>query len=311
MRPVRRAEGIVDVGVGEVGQPARERLVVAFLARVEPQVLQQHDRVLGQCRRRRLRERHDRSVEQPREHAPRPARAGAPLAARPSAGRGARRARRAAPRSRSSAIVGTVARIARVVGDLPVGERHVEVRAHEHPRRRRCRRGRRACAASRRHRRSGRSQLAATSAARSTRRLEYPHSLSYQPTAFTTLPIAIVAAASNVHDACEPTMSLETIGSSVYTSLPASGATLGRRLEGRVDLVDGDVAARPSATRSVTEPSGTGTRIDMPSSLPFRCGSTSPVALAAPVERRDDVHAAARARRRSLCGRSRICWSFV
>ena len=38
------------------------------------------------------------------------------------------------------------------------------------------------------------------------------------------------------------------------------------------------------ATRSVTDPSGTGTRIAMPSSLPFRCGSTRPVAFAAPVE---------------------------
>jgi hypothetical protein len=65
------------------------------------------------------------------------------------------------------------------------------------------------------------------------------------------------------------------------------------------------------ATRSVTEPSGTGTRIEMPSSLPFRCVRTRPVAFAAPVVVGMMLTAAARARRRSLCGRSRICWSFV
>ena len=65
------------------------------------------------------------------------------------------------------------------------------------------------------------------------------------------------------------------------------------------------------ATRSVTEPSGTGTRIARPSNLPFRWGSTRPVAFAAPVDVGMMLIAAARARRRSLCGRSRIDWSFV
>ena len=40
-----------------------------------------------------------------------------------------------------------------------------------------------------------------TRAATSTSRFEYPHSLSYQPIAFTTSPMTIVALASNVHDA--------------------------------------------------------------------------------------------------------------
>ncbi len=44
---------------------------------------------------------------------------------------------------------------------------------------------------------------------------------------------------------------------------------------------------------------------------PATSGSTSPVALAAPVVVGIIDMAAARARRRSLCGRSRICWSFV
>jgi hypothetical protein len=53
----------------------------------------------------------------------------------------------------------------------------------------------------------------ATISTRSTSRLEYPHSLSYQPSTFTTLAIAIVASESNVQEAGEPTMSVETIGS--------------------------------------------------------------------------------------------------
>ena len=49
----------------------------------------------------------------------------------------------------------------------------------------------------------------------------------------------------------------------------------------------------------------------MPSTLPFSSGMTTPIARAAPVEVGIRLIAAARARRRSLCGRSRICWSFV
>src|SRR4029077_1361094 len=55
----------------------------------------------------------------------------------------------------------------------------------------------------------------ATSTLRSTSRLEYPHSLSEHPKTFTLLPYAIVIDESNVQDAGEPTMSDETIGSSV------------------------------------------------------------------------------------------------
>ena len=49
----------------------------------------------------------------------------------------------------------------------------------------------------------------------------------------------------------------------------------------------------------------------MPSTLPFSSGMTIPIARAAPVEVGIRLIAAARARRRSSCGRSRICWSFV
>ena len=59
-----------------------------------------------------------------------------------------------------------------------------------------------------------------------------------------------------------------------------------------------------SATRSTTETFGVGTRMAIPSSFPFRSGSTSPTATAAPVVVGIIDTPAARARRRSLCGRS-------
>ncbi len=63
--------------------------------------------------------------------------------------------------------------------------------------------------------------------------------------------------------------------------------------------------------RITIDTSGVGTRRAMPSILPFTCGMTSDVALAAPVVVGMIESAAARARRRSLCGKSRICWSLV
>src|SRR5664279_3691163 len=44
------------------------------------------------------------------------------------------------------------------------------------------------------------------------------------------------------------------------------------------------------ATRSTTETSGVGTRMEYPSSLPFNCGITNPMALAAPVVVREVEH---------------------
>src|SRR5699024_8371758 len=54
-----------------------------------------------------------------------------------------------------------------------------------------------------------------TSLATSTRRLEWLHSLSYQPRILTWLPKAMVIPASRVQEGEVPTMSEETIGSSV------------------------------------------------------------------------------------------------
>ena len=96
---------------------------------------------------------------------------------------------------------------ARVVGDLRrpslrVLERDVEVHAHEHPPAR---------------------DVEVVDAShrifwiRSTRRFEYPHSLSYQATTFTIVPsMTAVSLPSTIEENGERTMSVETISSSVY-----------------------------------------------------------------------------------------------
>src|SRR5699024_4368762 len=64
-------------------------------------------------------------------------------------------------------------------------------------------------------------------------------------------------------------------------------------------------------TTSTKDTSGVGTRSAKPCNLPFKCGNTNPNALAAPVDVGiiDCVHPLAR--RKSLCGLSKLFWSFV
>ncbi len=105
-------------------------------------------------------------------------------------------------------------------------------------------------------------------------------------------------------------MSLETSGSSVYWRMPFRSPVSAFDLKS--SLTSSMLA--PFATwtaKSTIEPVGTGARIDIPSTFPLRSGRTTPIARAAPVEVGIRLIAAARARRRSLCGRSRIRWSFV
>ena len=71
------------------------------------------------------------------------------------------------------------------------------------------------------------------------------------------------------------------------------------------------VSVSTSITTSTSDTFGVGTRTLMPSNLPLSSGRTSATALAAPVEVGIMESAAARARRKSLCGRSSNCWSFV
>jgi hypothetical protein len=71
------------------------------------------------------------------------------------------------------------------------------------------------------------------------------------------------------------------------------------------------VEVASSATISVTEPSGTGTRMAMPSIFPANSGMTSAVAFAAPVVVGIMDKAPARPRRRWRVGLSRMDWLAV
>ena len=72
-----------------------------------------------------------------------------------------------------------------------------------------------------------------------------------------------------------------------------------------------------TAVRSVIEPTGTGTRIEVPLSLPSSSGNTRPIAFAAPVLAGMMESAAARMRRMSalperlVCAMSWRAWSLV
>ena len=105
-------------------------------------------------------------------------------------------------------------------------------------------------------------------------------------------------------------MSEETIGSSVYSRKPSSGPSPAAARSAALTSST-DVSRSASTVRSTTLPVGTGARTAMPLSLPFSSGITSPIAFAAPVEAGIRLIAAARARRRSLCGMSWSRWSDV
>src|SRR5262249_31782485 len=144
---------------------------------------------------------------------------------------------------------------------------------------------------------------------RSTRRCQYAISLSYQAITVTRSPVAVVSGASSTDECRSPLKSRDTSGSSLTARMPLSGPAAAAR---NASLTSWAVALRSSrAVRSTSETLGVGTRIAMPSSLPAIAGSTSLSALAAPVVVGIIDSAAARARRRSLWGRSRICWSLV
>ncbi len=91
--------------------------------------------------------------------------------------------------------------------------------------------------------------------------------------------------------------------------MPLSGPAAAAR---NASFTAAGVADLPSSTvRSTTETLAVGTRIAIPSSLPFSSGSTRPTAVAAPVVVGIMLTAPARARRRSLWGKSWIGWSLV
>src|SRR5262249_9836656 len=81
-----------------------------------------------------------------------------------------------------------------------------------------------------------------------------------------------------------------------------------RRLGADVDAM---VALPSSQERSTSDTLSLGTPTAMPSSLPANSGITRPIALAAPVLVGIIDRPAARTRRRSSCGGSRMRWSLV
>jgi hypothetical protein len=200
VRAVRRAERLVDVPVGGAGQRGREAGLVRRLAGIEAEVLEHGDATGGhvgddlldlrardrRCERdvgaEQLAEppRHRRHRQPGVRRTLRPPEMTAHDDDRPSVSQ--RRDRRHRGRD------------AKVVLDLAVAQRHVEVDPHEdarpapHVEVLECRELHAVTAAPR-------SSRYPTKATMSTSRLEYPHSLSYQPRILTMLPFDIVSMA--------------------------------------------------------------------------------------------------------------------
>ena len=135
--------------------------------------------------------------------------------------------------------------------------------------------------------------------------------MSYHVTIFTIVPsITAVSPLSKIDEYGFVTMSEDTIGSSVYWRIPFR-APLSATAAKAALTSSTDVSRTASNVRSTTEPVGTGARTAKPCSLPLSSGSTRPTAFAAPVDVGTRLIAAARARRRSLCGASWRFWSAV
>ena len=96
--------------------------------------------------------------------------------------------------------------------------------------------------------------------------------MSYHATILAIVPsITDVSLESTIEENGEETMSVETIGSSVYASSPASGPLSDAALSAA--LISSALVSRAhSAVRSTTEPVGTGASCRCwPSATPARC----------------------------------------
>src|SRR5574341_184874 len=145
---------------------------------------------------------------------------------------------------------------------------------------------------------------------RSRTRHEYPHSLSYHARTLIRFPSTSAVEGRSTMDECGlPLKSHDTSSSSVTSRMPRSRPAAASRNASFTALTVAGLAS--SATRSTTDTFAVGTRMAMPSSFPLSLGSTRPTAVAAPVVVGIMLTAAARARRRSLCGKSCTGWSFV
>src|SRR6059058_1373179 len=145
---------------------------------------------------------------------------------------------------------------------------------------------------------------------RSTIRQLKPHSLSYQLTILAQSPASIAVDGASTIDECGSFLKSEDTSSSWLTARIPRSSPLAA--SSNAALTSCAVVVLPSCTvRSTTETSRMGTRNEIPANLPASSGSTSATALFAPVEVGMMLSAAARARRRSLCGRSWSFWSAV
>src|SRR5947207_5812124 len=131
-------------------------------------------------------------------------------------------------------------------------------------------------------------------------RLEKPHSLSYhERTRTKVLSSTWVWVTSNVELCGSWLKSTDTVGALLMPTMPL------RRFDFAASSISAltssaEVSRAASNLKSISETLAVGTRIDVPSSLLFNAGNTSPVAPAP----RDDVglsaRAAAEARRKAV-----------
>merc|ERR1712151_1039995 len=119
--------------------------------------------------------------------------------------------------------------------------------------------------------------------AKSTRRLEYPHSLSYHDTSFTKVSLReMPAPTSKMDEDLQLTKSVDTTSSSVQSRTPFMSPAAASLIFATISSYLAGFSKRQ--VRSTTETSGVGTRKAIPVSLPFTAGKTLPTALAAPVD---------------------------
>merc|ERR1711953_1560625 len=104
--------------------------------------------------------------------------------------------------------------------------------------------------------------------ARSTRRFEYPHSLSYQETSFTKLSFrAMPAPTSKMDEDLQVTKSVDTTSSAVQSKTPFMGPSAAALIAATMSSYLAPFSMRH--VKSTTETSGVGTRKAMPVNFPL------------------------------------------
>merc|ERR1712151_1467729 len=117
---------------------------------------------------------------------------------------------------------------------------------------------------------------------RSTKRLEKPHSLSYQETNFTKVLLrAMPAPMSKIEDDLQLTKSVDTTSSSVESKTPAMSPAAASLIAATISSYFAGFSKRH--VKSTTDTSGVGIRKAMPVSFPLTAGRHLPTAFAAPV----------------------------